>query len=182
MKTLKESLLDDFGSQTKDLRKKMIEDWLKKNTIYHPVFTINEDLTIDISSYAYDGDGDLPDFIQFRNCAGDFICSYCEMTTLRGCPQHVDGNFNCASNKLKTLEYAPEIVKGSFDCSENELTSLRGCPKKVGLYFDCSKNKLKSLKGCPKKIYGYFDCQHNPLTSLKDGPKEVTGVYYTDFQ
>ena len=202
MKTLRESLLDDFGSQAKDLRKEQIKEWLEKNNRHRSNFKINDDYTINIYTFDYKGDGDFPDFIQFNRCEVDFICNDRNMTSLRGCPSEVGGNFNCRHNRLKTLDGGPKRVDEDYECSNNELTSLRGCPSEVGGNFNCCHNRLKtlddgpkrvdggyvchdneliSLKGCAENIWDYFDCRNNQLEDLVGGPKTVKGNYFCEY-
>ena len=179
MRTLRESLLDDFGSQAADLRKEQIKEWLEKHNYYgtHGL-KFNPDGTIDIDDFVYKEKGNFPDFIQFNRCDADFMCSNRNMTSLRGCPKEVGGSFYCSNNQLKTLKGSPEKVGGNFYCYGNQLTSLEGSPKEVGGSFNCSINKLTSLKGSPEKVGGNFYCYNNQLTSLRDGPKEVGGSFY----
>ena len=203
MKTLKESLLDDFGSQTKDLRKERIKDWLEKNHIsesgnHWPLkYKINNDLTIDIDNFIYNGEGNFPDYIRFNKCKYDFTIRKCKMTSLRGCPQYVGGTFRCSYNLLKTLDGGPEkvghnyvcsnnsltalkgvskIVVLNFDCSYNNLADMKGCPKASGI--SCSNNKLVSLEGCPEQLAWDFDCENNKLTTLEGCPQRVEGDFY----
>ena len=75
--TLKESLLDDFGEQTKDLRRMQIEEWLDNNhnedrETWPLEYKINKDYTIDIAYFIYVGKGNFPDYIQFNKCDVDF--------------------------------------------------------------------------------------------------------------
>ena len=198
MGTLRESLLDDFGSQTKDLKRLQIKDWLEKNEASKAKFTINDDYTIDIDNFWYKGKGNFPDYIQFNKCRQDFIVTNCQMTTLRGCPKEVGESFKCEFNSLKTMKYCPEKIgkdlrcdwsllkslKGcpehvfAFSCDDNGLTSLEGCPKQVDNYFSCKNNNLKNLKGCPEYIGGFFNCNGNPIDTLKYSPELVNGDFY----
>lgn len=108
--------------------------------------TINKDLTVDVY-----GDVDLygkelteiP--IQFRKVDGDFICSYNNLTSLKGCPREVGRDFYCCNNNLTSFEYCPTKVGNDFDCAHNQLISFKGCPKKVGGSFYCMDNQFTSL-------------------------------------
>ena len=139
MKTLKEylneSLLDDFGEQSKDAAKRhAIESWLEKNHVsanrnrWPLKYKINKDYTIDTDIFLYVGEGNFPEFIQFNKCNGNFLVSNGNMTSLRGCPQYVRGNFDCSDNFLKTLDGGPRTVKGSYFCRSNTLQTLDGGP------------------------------------------------------
>ena len=179
MKTLRESLLDDFGSQAKDLRKEQIKEWLEKNNRHRSNFKINDDYTINIYTFDYKGDGDFPDFIQFNRCEVDFICNDRNMTSLRGCPSEVGGNFNCRHNRLKTLDDGPKRVDGGYVCHDNELISLKGCAENIWDYFDCRNNQLEDLVGGPKTVKGNYFCEYNKdLISLDGGPNIVKGDIY----
>ena len=163
MKTLKESLLDDFGSQAKDLRKEQIKNWIEKNNDYRSNFKINDDHTIDIDNFKYKGDGNFPDFIQFNKCKYVFYCNHANMTSLRGCPKEVGGIFDCSNNRLKTLNGGPKEVGGNFYCYENKLTSLKGSPEYIKNIFNCSHNKLKSFKDGPRYIKNILYVKQNDL-------------------
>ena len=167
--TLKESLLDDFGSQAKDLRKEQITKWLKKNNeTKNTPFVINEDFTVDIKDFNYIGVGDFPEYINFRNCNGDFTLDRCCMTSLRGCPSYVKWDFNCSDNVLKSLKGAPKYIGNEFNCEYNELTSLEGGPEDVGNSYICSNNKLVSLKGCPRNAAFHGSLDVSPQMRLPD--------------
>ena len=178
--TLKESLLDDFGEQTKDLRRMQIEEWLDNNhnedrETWPLEYKINKDYTIDIAYFIYVGKGNFPDYIQFNKCDVDFSCNDCNMTSLRGCPKYVGESFSCSSNNLKTLKYGPSKSQYYF-CSNNHLKTLDFSPEKV-IHFYCDNNHLKSLKGCPSIILDALNCENNKLTSLKDAPYNVKYIY-----
>ena len=113
--------------------------------------------------------GTLPDLSNIH-CKGNFICSGCDLTSLKGCPKIVEGNFCCSNNKLTTLEGSPQMIGGEFICSNNPLVSLRGIPSKVN-ELDCSHCELESLDGAPEIVSGSFLCSHNKLTSLRGAPK-----------
>ena len=176
MRSLRESLLDDFGEQTKDLKHEAIVDWVKKNNKFKSNgLNINSDGTIDIDGFYYIGKGNFPDYIDFNNCKGDFNIFDSRMTSLRGCPKEVKGYFDCSYNQLKTLEGSPKEVGDSFYCYDNKLTSLEGSPKEVGGFFDCHDNFLKSLKGVPRRIGGAFDFRNNKVNTLEYYPEFIGG-------
>lgn len=93
---------------------------------------------------------------------GDFWCGNCQnLTSLEGAPKEVGRSFDCQRcTKLTSLEGAPQTVGGSFDCRFcDKLTSLEGAPKEVMMNFNCDYcKKLDSLKGAPKKVGGDFYC------------------------
>ncbi len=120
--------------------------------------------------------------VQFANVKGDFDCSYCELTSLKGAPREVSGNFICYScPNLVSLGGAPTKVEGSFECmSCFKLTSLKGAPKEVGGKFNCRHcYNLTSLKGAPQEVKGDFDCSVcSSLVSLEGVPQRVGGDFY----
>ena len=96
----------------------MIKNWLEKHHIHN--YSVNDDLTIDI-----DGDikhvnlmkGNLPDYIQFNEVSGDFFCTNCDLTSLKGMPIKVYGIFGMGYNpNIKSLEYMPAYIGGNFYC------------------------------------------------------------------
>jgi len=116
----------------------------------------------------------LPDLSNIH-CKGNFICSECDLTSLKGCPKIVEGDFICSNNKLSTLEGAPQMIGGQFICSNNPLVSLKGIPSKVN-DLNCSHCELESLDGTPEIVSGSFLCPYNKLTSLRGAP-EVGGRF-----
>lgn len=73
---------------------------------------------------------ELPEWLADVEVKNDFICSYNQLTSLKGSPRIVRGTFKCVGNRLTSLEGAPEIVGETFDCSNCRLTSLVGAPQK----------------------------------------------------
>jgi len=99
----------------------------------------------------------------------------CNLLSLKGSPEIVEGYFHCNHNKLKSLEYSPQIIKDSFDCSNNELTALTNSPKNVASYI-CNDNKLESLIGLEQiKKDGYLSFSGNNLISLEGIPNTFNG-------
>ena len=110
---------------------------------------------------------------------GDVDLSFLELTSLREIPiriKRVAGNFWCSFNNLTSLEGAPEIVHGDFVCSFNNLTSLEGAPKHVGKDFSCSRNKLITLKGAPKEVEGNFYCNDNSKRFTEEEVRKLVNV------
>lgn len=167
---------------------------LKKYKISN--YTVNDDLTVDVSSdvdLSFKKLKKIP--VRFGKIGGSFrIQGNLFLDSLEGCPYHVEGSFNCSRNNLETLEFAPQYVGanyaamncklmslgkmprevgGSVDLSGNKLTSLAGCVKDVGLDFSCQNNKLENLEGGPRFVGRQFNSDNNQLTSLKGSPKHV---------
>lgn len=163
---------------------KMLEQFELSFTYGLKCVKINKDLSIDV----IDGNVNLSRLkltkipFRFRKIThGYFDCSYNNLTSLEGCPEHINGYFNCSNNQLTTLEYCPKVVNGSFNCGYNKITSLIGSPKEILYSFNCRCNNLTSLKGCPEYVADYFDCKQNPKIKSLDGIKMVNGIIYSDF-
>jgi len=114
-----------------------------------------------------------------QHVQGNFICTYNKLETLEGAPQQVGGHFICYRNQLKTLRGAPQQIDGGFDCSFNQLETLEDGPIKVGRSYSCNNNKLISLKGMPSSINGDFSCGNNLLTSFDSCARTIKGNLYS---
>ena len=87
-------------------------------------YTINPDGSIDVDDNVYLHNENLTKIpIKFRNVTGNFICSFNQLTSLKGAPNKVN-NFNCTYNQLISLEGCPINIDGYFDCYNNNLTNL----------------------------------------------------------
>jgi len=62
----------------------------------------------------------------FGKIEGDFLCSYNNLTSLKGAPNEIYGGFDCGNNNLKDLKYSPKIITSYFCCWYNKLESLNG--------------------------------------------------------
>lgn len=147
MKTLYESLLDNFDDLDKSIDLKLIiKNWIENN--YKRVTSLkisdkpNKDDKYEVSAnYVIIDNKSLTsltnDMFVWKNVRL-FNCSNCTLlTSLKGAPKEVE-EFYC------------------FNC--DSLTSLEGAPEKVGKVFDCQDcNSLKSYE-LPKetKIKGIF--------------------------
>lgn len=135
-------------------KKELIEKWMDENTI-NPndhksscVYHLDNDLNIYVDGGVYirkrktfntakeflpeNKVGDFPDYINFKLCKGYFDCQAQGMTTLRGCPERVEGigaSFWCRHNNLKNLIGGPKYVESEYDCRFNPLESLEGIPE-----------------------------------------------------
>lgn len=110
-------------------------------------------------------DGKIKIFVRFNDLDSlegcpervyNFVCSNCNLKTLKGAPKVVDEDFCCNENQLITLEGAPEIVKGDFSCCNNNLISLEGGPRIVVRNYDCSENNVDITKALPDAVGGKF--------------------------
>jgi hypothetical protein len=202
MKTLYESLLDDFDELDKDVQQntkisvmKFLIDNYKLNN--EPIGSADKKIKISDKpnkdgKYVVDVDGRLEvknrdiytltnNLFVFGKVGGYFSCTDCKnLTSLEGAPKEVNGSFLCSKcENLTSLEGSPKIVRGSFYCGYTNIISLKGGPEKVGVSFDCSNCKdLKTLEGAPKEVSGYFSCSKcENLTSLKGSPKKVDSFH-----
>jgi hypothetical protein len=117
----------------------------------------------------------------FGRVAGGFNCAFCDLESLEGAPEYVEGDFVCIyCYRLTSLRGAPARVGNNFNCSFcDNLISLEGAPRHVENDFACSVcDKLQSLEGAPEYVGGNFFCFRCPqLTSLR-GLKVVAGRIY----
>ena len=198
MKTLYESLLDDFDTissklDVAELRSQIFKfildnyyahpNWLEiigpdENGLFY-VSCKKRDVTIKIRNLNVTS---LTNGIfVWDKVYGNFICYDCpNLTSLEGAPKEVGGSFNCQRcSKLTSLKGAPQLV-GRFYCNQcQNLTSLEGAPKEVMTDFECNFcNKLKSLKGAPKKVGGDFYCGQKFSTNDVKKVSQVKGHIY----
>ena len=173
MKTLYESLLDDFEELEKASNnniKSSIIDFVENNYKGVQRITISDKINDD-GKYVVDIKGyTILTKQNIKKLTNDLFI----FGTVRG-------NFSCYSCfNLISLEGGPKEVSGDFKCSHcHSLISLEGAPQKVGADFSCfTCSKLKTLEGGPKEVGGSFVCDRcESLTSLKGGPKEVGHIF-----
>ena len=129
MKTLYESLLDSedeiFGDTTDAIKKRDIEQFLKKNYEFTGKYDISDKPNKDgkFVVNAYCGVRANANITTLTN--GDFVFGIAEY------------GFNCwRCEKLTSLEGAPEVTNAFFCQNCSSLTSLKGAPEEVN-DFDC---------------------------------------------
>lgn len=201
MKTLYESLLDDFDTLSnkidpREAVKQFIETYCG-GWGYKISQKPNKDGKFEVSarrvvirgkSLREDGaPGITNGMFVWTYIESDFICnSNPNITSLEGCPKIVGGKFDCSyCEKLTSLEGAPEQCQ-AFDCSDcPKLTSLKGGPKMItgdntnsrrGSYLCMRCDNLESLEGAPqqsKMIPQFVVAQCPKLTSLKGISKKI---------
>lgn len=169
MKTLYESLLDDFDALSEPISPKIIKDeikqFLKANYVSPSKFHIsrkpNEDGYYEVEH---------PGRVIFRGQSesltnGKFVFVNCQSFSIE------------SSHRLKNLIGAPKEVKYGFHVFNcNGLESLEGITEKTGFGYglhisDCYK--LKTLHGMPEKAHHVIIYYCNGLTDLTGAPKEV---------
>jgi len=161
--------LSSIGIGRVDLIKKWLEEYDKnyQDNIYKITddYIINVSDTINLTGQKI---GEFPSYIQFGFIGNNFSCSDCELTSLRGCPNHVAGNFRCTNNLLTSLQFCPIEIGQTLAVSFNKLTSLKYSPKKIHGDFLCSGNELSSLADGPTYVGDDYYCRLNKITSLDD--------------
>lgn len=201
MKTLYESLLDDFDTlSNKTNPRDIIEQFIETHCCASMVDISrkpNKDGKFEVSARRVVINPQTPNekgasgitngMFVWTYVDMDFICnSNPNITSLEGCPKIVGGKFSCTFNpNLTSLEGAPEQCQ-SFDCSNcPKLTSLKGGPKMItgnnksssyGSYLCISCDNLESLEGAPQQntMIPKFAVGHCPkLTSLKGISKKI---------
>lgn len=194
MKTLYESLLDDFDTLGAPLDAKSIKSQIKeflKQTYKSPSNAKISTKPNEDGLYVVDWKSDLVvinesierltnGLFTFGEVKGKFSCSWCQkLKTLEGAPQIVHGHVSyryCSA--LESFKGGPQIVDGEYDFSLcKSLTSLEGAPKQCKRFM-CQKTKdgyaLKSLEGCPQ-------AQEIILESIK-GIKNLKGLPQNNVQ
>lgn len=124
----------------------IIRDWLSNN-IHNVDFDnieIKNNIINSSKSIFLKPNGNLPPYIKFGKIEGDFNCSNCWLTTLRGTPDYICGDFSCSFNSLKDFTDGPKMVSGSYSAEFiRNLESLKGIPKYLNrLYLNSSPNLL----------------------------------------
>lgn len=147
MKTLYESLLDDFDTLAAPLSAKVIKERVKEfliQTYKNPSYAKISRKPNEDGLYVVDWKSDL--VIRDKKIE--------QLTNGLFTFGEVGGNFDCEEcRNLKTLKGSPQIVHGDFDCRYCvALESLKGGPKEVGGRFNFTAcNSLTSLEGAPEK-------------------------------
>lgn len=71
---------------------------------------------------------------------------------------------------MTSLKNCPDKVNGSFWCNNCGLINLDGCPKEINGHFFCRDNSLASFEGGPTTVNGKIVATGNNITSLKNIP------------
>lgn len=121
---------------------------------------INPDGSVDV-----DGDVKIPDAstvipVKFRRVAGEFDCSYSEITSLAGSPSVIGADFLCEYTRIKSLVGGPLRVSRHFSCLCTEITSLAGAPHVIGGQFICRSTPHLFAVLPILKIVGITDIEH----------------------
>ena len=190
MKSLYESLLDDFTELNKNLDvnavKNEIKGFLKQNFkgVYRISKTPDEngkfvvDSKQNITVINYNITSLTNGMFVFGEIGGEFSCRRCkQLESLEGAPR-IAGKFNCTEcDSLKSLEGAPEIVDYFYCGNCKGLESFKGAPKEC-ILFDCkwsgeSGKGIQNLEGIPTKVKE-IDLRHiYGLKTLKGCPTKI---------
>jgi hypothetical protein len=192
MKTLYESLLDDFDTlvANTDYKKDVIQ-FLSDNYMgdfkisqkpnkegFYIVTNATSKQIKTINKQMHSLTNGL--FI-FGTITSDFFISRMDnLESLQGAPKKITGSFLCNDcPKLKNFIGGPKEVCRDVQCEFSGIESLEGAPVKVGLDFDCNHcYNLTSLKGAPKTIGNCFYCYGcKNLESLEGAPKTVSCAF-----
>lgn len=107
-------------------------------------YSINPDGSIDINANTIIHIN-LENFpIKIKSVRGDFSYNT-QVTSLKGCPERVEGKLICRFNKL---------------------TSFEGCPKFIGNGIFCEHNNISSFKGFPEVLNGVLSFMENPAVEI----------------
>ena len=129
------SILSSTNSGKRYFEKK-VEDWLTENLRLQPndykLLLIKDnggkEPVFEIDVFCRDvnlmdfPEKQLPDFIQFKQVGGNFLCAYSHLTSTKGFPRVVDLSFDCSSSALTSLEGMPKIINRDFICREMPFT------------------------------------------------------------
>ena len=93
--------------------KKDVERWLKRVRICNTIYTISDDMTIDVN-----GDVVLSHIqlchlpFKFGKVAGMFACSNCKLRSPENFPDYIGGKLYCGYNKFVVI---PELIPNFLD-------------------------------------------------------------------
>ena len=100
-----------------------IEKWLNNNNVnrynlkktleYYPYYTIDViDADVNLSGLKL---SELPEYIVFNEIiGGNFICSYSNLSSMKGFPKKIGKNFDISFSKINSLDNAPLLVDKDF--------------------------------------------------------------------
>jgi len=147
-------------------KRQLIQKWLEKNDL-DKTCTIKDNLEIFTDQSInkdFRFDGNFPEYIQFADMDNWMSIAGNKMTTLRGCPRHINGNFYCEDNDLINLDFAPNILRtgifvyGNVRLSEREI--LKYCER----------------TGVPRENMRYVDRYNDSKQTIEDN-KKLDGLY-----
>ena len=138
--TIKRFLLDNFN---------LTEDEIE----------IHEDLSVSIHGDLISERTSFKRFpCAFREIKGGVTLSNCQIQTLIGLPEKIQGDLMIFNTKIPSLEYAPTDLQGGsvYLTANHELVSLKGCPQEVDTLSIADCEKLRDLSGGPRTVKTTF--------------------------
>ncbi len=98
----------------------------------------------------------LPDIRYVRNKGLNL--SETQLTTLKGCPEIVEGSFDCSCTPLESLEGGPQVVKGAYYAGKTNIRDLKGVAQDITGCLDFDTSQLESLEGAqPEQVIYFYD-------------------------
>ena len=111
-----------------------------------------------------------------KNCPdkvnGGFWCDNCGLTNLYGCPKEINGNFCCSNNSLTSFEGGPITVNGKIVANDNNITSLKNIPVITAINDISGPYGPEGLLNPIRVIY----LRNNPIRKITDLPDSVKDV------
>lgn len=105
----------------------LIKEWLSNQGITD--YKLDDKYRILVYDAKITVDGNLPEYINFKQVYNFTLYGTENTTSLRGCPEIV-GDFTCSNcPNLKTLEGCPRIVYRNFVVEYNDIENLKGIKK-----------------------------------------------------
>ena len=83
---------------------------------------------------------------------GNLILAFRNITSLDGCPIHIDGAFSCMSSGVTSLVGGPQTVDGDYFCENTDISDLMGCANYIGTGLVFNRTQITSLVGIHKII------------------------------
>lgn len=148
-------------------------------------YTINSDLSIDVSGNVRFGEHDLTHIpLKFGIVRGCFSLYGCgDLISLKNAPYHVDSYFDCDFNKLTSLQYAPVYVGGYFTAIENNLTSLDYLPEIIKGSIHVGSNPFVENDELYRKIESFaFSSNYEYYTTIEEIIHQLDGIDAVKFQ
>lgn len=122
-------------------------------------YQINKDGTIDLKTgitLNQSGFSELPEYIQFNICHGDFLINWNNLKNLKGCPRVIYKSFYINGNPLTSLEGMPEVVGGvihiSLSCGFTKEDIRKVC-KCNDIWFSDGKQESADALKIPRERY-----------------------------
>lgn len=142
-------------------------------------FTISNDFVVNVENgVEIDLANRNLDFIPVKfGKTGSFYCYNNNLTSLKGCPDVINGNFSCRKNNLLYLDFIPDVRHGGFYYDENPIHNL------IATLLNKSSTNLYNLGfSTTRKVIEYLN-DYDVVKGNKiylDNLKEVLYIYDID--